>query len=144
MATSPASTYRIMTDSTWRVYPVKAFPAVLVTASILHTVHEFIIKLLWILYSNFYDNSPQMPQACTCHEGLAVVRCAKLWPDWITIHIYKENCAILINMMTSNDVKWNIFRVTGLFCREFTGHRWIPRTKASDAELWCFLWSVSE
>ena len=21
---------------------------------------------------------------------------------------------------------------------EFTGHRWIPRTKASDAELWCF------
>ena len=22
--------------------------------------------------------------------------------------------------------------------REFTGHRWIPPTKASDAELWCF------
>ena len=25
---------------------------------------------------------------------------------------------------------------------EFTGHRWIPLTKASGAELWCFLWSV--
>ena len=25
------------------------------------------------------------------------------------------------------------------FCGEFTGHRWIPHTKASDAELWCFL-----
>ena len=25
---------------------------------------------------------------------------------------------------------------------EFTGHRWIPPTKASDAELWCFLWSA--
>ena len=25
-----------------------------------------------------------------------------------------------------------------------TGHRWIPRTKASDAELWCFLWSAHE
>ena len=24
--------------------------------------------------------------------------------------------------------------------RGFTGLRWIPRTKASDAELWCFLW----
>ena len=26
----------------------------------------------------------------------------------------------------------------------FTGHcdRWIPLTKASDAELWCFLWSA--
>ena len=38
----------------------------------------------------------------------------------------------------------NIFRVTGHLCGEFTGHRWIPRTKASDAELWCFLWSASE
>ena len=25
-----------------------------------------------------------------------------------------------------------------------TGHRWIPHTKASDAELWCFLWSAPE
>ena len=41
-------------------------------------------------------------------------------------------------MMTSSN--GNIFRVTGLLCVEFTGHRWIPRTKASDAELWCFLW----
>ena len=23
-----------------------------------------------------------------------------------------------------------------------TGHRWIPLTKASDADLWCFLWSA--
>ena len=23
-------------------------------------------------------------------------------------------------------------------------HRWIPRTKAIDAELWCFLWSAFE
>ena len=26
---------------------------------------------------------------------------------------------------------------------EFTGDQWIPRTKASDAELWCFHWSTS-
>ena len=32
--------------------------------------------------------------------------------------------------MTSSN--WNIFRVTGHLCREFTGHRWIPRTKASE------------
>ena len=42
--------------------------------------------------------------------------------------------------MTSSN--GNIFRVTGPLCVEFTGHRWIPITKASDAELWCFLWSV--
>ena len=32
----------------------------------------------------------------------------------------------------------NIFRVTVHLCGEFTGHRWIPRTKASDGELWWF------
>ena len=42
-------------------------------------------------------------------------------------------------MMTSSN--GNTFRVTGLLCGEFTGPRWIPRTKASDAGLWCFLWS---
>ena len=45
-------------------------------------------------------------------------------------------------MMTSSN--GNIFRVTGHWCGEFTGHRWIPRTKASNAELWCFLWSTPE
>ena len=45
-------------------------------------------------------------------------------------------------MMTSSSCK--IFRVTGHLCGEFTGHRWIPRTKASDAELWFFLWSTHE
>ena len=37
-------------------------------------------------------------------------------------------------MMTSSN--GNIFRVTGHLCGEFTGPRWIPHTKASDAELW--------
>ena len=39
-------------------------------------------------------------------------------------------------MMTSSN--GNIFRVTGHFCGEFNDPRWIPRTKASDAELCCF------
>ena len=45
-------------------------------------------------------------------------------------------------MMTSSNE--NIFRVTGHLCGKFTGPRWIPLTKASDAERWCFLWSASE
>ena len=47
-----------------------------------------------------------------------------------------------LNMMTSSN--GNIFCVTGHLCGEFTGHRWIPHTKASDPELSCFLWSASE
>ena len=46
------------------------------------------------------------------------------------------------HMMTS--LNGNIFGITGLFCGKFTGHWWIPLTKASDAELWYFLWSVPE
>ena len=44
--------------------------------------------------------------------------------------------------MTSSN--GNIFRVTGPLCGEFTSHRWIPLTNASDMELWCFLWSATE
>ena len=43
-------------------------------------------------------------------------------------------------IMTSSN--GNIFRVTDHLCGEFTGPRWIPRTKASDAELWCFFFCV--
>ena len=71
-----------------------------------------------------------------------------------TVYLYRQaNCDNLsfrgcdmytwewIIMMSSNG---NIFRVTGLLCGEFTGDRWIPRTKASESELWCFLRSATE
>ena len=50
--------------------------------------------------------------------------------------------SVAIIMMTSSNE--NIFRVTGPSCGAFIGHRLIPLTKASDAELWCFLWSAAE
>ena len=43
-------------------------------------------------------------------------------------------------MMTSSN--GSIFSVTGPLWGESIGHRWIPLTKASDAELWRFLWSA--
>ena len=48
-------------------------------------------------------------------------------------------CWVNLMMTSSNG---SIFRVTGPLCGEFTGHRWIPLTKANKAELWCFLWSA--
>ena len=51
--------------------------------------------------------------------------------------VYPIRCCF--NMMTSSNK--NIFRVTRPLCGEFTGHRWIPRTKASEAELWCYAWT---
>ena len=38
----------------------------------------------------------------------------------------------------------NLFHVTGPLWGESTGDRWIPLTKAREAELWCFLWSMPE
>ena len=38
----------------------------------------------------------------------------------------------------------NIFLVTGPLWGESTGHRWIPLTKVSDAELWCFFVSLNK
>ena len=57
---------------------------------------------------------------------------------------YQEELAFSLHVHTITSSNENIFRVTDPLCGEFTGHRWIPCTKASDAELWCFLWSASE
>ena len=57
-------------------------------------------------------------------------------------YLYEDVRIVMIFIMTSSN--GNIFRVTGHVCGEFTGLRWIPHTKASDAELWCFLWFASE
>ena len=53
----------------------------------------------------------------------------------------KYHTEMRVDMMASPN--GNIFRVTSPLCGELTGHRWIPLTKASDAELWCYLWSAS-
>ena len=76
------------------------------------------------------------------HEGPANMESVSVaWRhNGIDVILIVKHSAII--MMTSSN--GNIFRVTGHLCGEFTGLRWIPRTKASDAELWCFLWSVPD
>ena len=63
-----------------------------------------------------------------------------LFPN--TFHHETTSLKMTTNMMTSSNE--NIFRVTGPLWRESTGDRWIPLTKASNTELWCFLWSAPE
>ena len=46
------------------------------------------------------------------------------------------------HMMTSSI--GNIFHITGPLFGESDGQWWIPLTKASDVEFWCFLWSAPE
>ena len=75
-----------------------------------------------------------------CRGCVYVVYC--LWKCVANIqrvYYYERVCHY---MVTSSD--GNTIRVTGPLCGEITGHRLIPLTKASDAELWCFLWSSPE
>ena len=100
----------------------------------------------WLDYRRIYaplglnELSVIVQTRCT-HETTCV-------PDlfWIVcgnaIHQEQNMASGTSHMMTSSN--GSIFRVTGHLCGEFTGPRWIPHTKASDAELWCLLWSVSE
>ena len=60
-------------------------------------------------------------------------------------HSLSDSCSTTrtcCDMMTSSN--GSIFHVTCCLWGEFIGHRWIPLTKASDAERWCFLWSEPE
>ena len=86
-----------------------------------------------VYHTNALKNSAHVVLACT-------LLCFVLpWYRSVLPEHFMGNSLI---MMTSSN--GDIFRITGLLCGEFTGNRWIPRTKASDAELWCFLWSAPE
>ena len=49
-----------------------------------------------------------------------------------------------VNMFHDDVIKWKHFPRSGPLRGEFTGNQWIPLTKASDTELWCFLWFAPE
>ena len=81
-------------------------------------------EVLFVYYEHFEEHWP-------CYNGTV------LYQGWLhdahTIMVMGQSCGF--PMMTSSN--GNIFRVAG----PLSGFRWIPHTKASDAELWCFLWS---
>ena len=98
----------------------------MVTLLLVGHCFEFILQYYWHVLTLYFI-------VCNRHKQ-PIYKLTSLQTnihDWVTI--------ITINTMTS--LNGNIFHVTGHLCGEFTGHRWIPRKKASDAELWCFLWS---
>ena len=68
------------------------------------------------------------------------------WPEFTRwkYHILVSATFTFQLQSTMTSSNGNIFRVTGPLCGEFTGPRWIPLTKASDAKLWCFPWFAPE
>ena len=84
------------------------------------------------------------PESCRPQMGPMNIAIREMYPlQWQQAwQRWRNQAKNTKSMMTSSN--GNIFRVTGHLCGEFTGPRWIPREKASGAELWCFLWSASE
>ena len=74
-----------------------------------------------------------------CKVGMMTILLGFQWIPFNEMHLKMSSLNFIMTSWNGN-----IFRVTGHWCGEFTGPRWIPRTRASDAELWCFLWSVPE
>ena len=71
---------------------------------------------------------------CTNCAGLSRTSTSKY-----ALHTMKYRCGesgktVCIFISTSSN--GNIVRVTGYLCGEFTGHRWSPRTQASDVCVW--------
>ena len=93
--------------------------------------YQNLTKLIWRACLKCSETSPSTPFR-PIHHISSIAALTLKYLDCILCHIYPWHDDV---------IKWNIIRVTGPLCGEFTGHRWIPRTKASDAELWCFLWS---
>ena len=77
------------------------------------------------------NNASHYTFACQLTNGWILLSIKRRWISGYAIQYMPWN-----NVMTSSN--GNIFRVTGHLCGEFTGHRWIPPTKASDADIWCF------
>ena len=85
---------------------------------------------------NFFNCSHAEPRAFWLNNTIT----AQVLTPWIVTYKHRQihdvsGPSSCIMMKSSNR---NLFHVTGPLCGEFTGHRWIPCTKASDAELWCF------
>ena len=100
-----------------------------------HLVHPHIIRRSMSSEVSFY-----------CHIyyniGIAAMIYASVY-EWMKIlskKIRKHE-----NLFGLDDViKWKHFPRYWPFVRAIHRTRWIPNTKASDAELWCFLWSASK
>ena len=133
--------------------------------------HSSVELWAWINYRIHVDLRDVITHACYNFMGRLAQLLLKLIPGWVIIsnvfyvitnHLpvpktqkwfnqsrllkdppfTNEDKVICHFIMTSSN--GNIFGVAGPLCGEFAGHRWIPRIKASDTELWCFLWSAPE
>ena len=108
-------------------------------SEILIEIHTFSFKEVYL-------------KICLEHDGVIKWKHFPCYWDFVRgIHQWPVNCPHKGRVMRSFDVFFDMHlkkqsskQSRCPLCRQFTGHWWIPLTEASDAELWCFLWSAPE
>ena len=113
--------------------------------------NEFIFNLGVSMYLFFYIHTLGQNRRHSADIFKTFTWKTHLYFDSNITEIYSQGSSCLCagtgsgnGLVTNRRWNGNIFRVTGLLCGKFTGRWWIPRTKASEAELWCALWCTPE
>ena len=102
------------------------------------------LLLYWSLY-NYTAHAADILTPTTAVQGVD----NHSWYFTALLYVYIHICSnisISIYREYRHDdvIKWKHFPRYWPLCGDFTGHRWIPHTNASDVELWCFVSSTPE
>ena len=110
-----------------------------------------IIETVECLYSFYiYWSKMEIDETVITTTARSITMAETNLSSRLRLHGVRTSCnpgggiSILFSYFMMTLSNGNIFRVTGPLCGEFTGLWGISHTKASDAELWCFLWPVPE
>ena len=126
----------VLSDAYWNMtFLLTKWPFELLTLSVLlefqycnTNVYMFLLFEYWL---------------CSRYNFRPVVTTYVVYIVLLCQHVF-GSCTYWFRMYAMTSSNGSMFRVTGPLCREFIGDRWIPLTKSSDVELWCFLWSSPE
>ena len=164
---SPSATRLGLRNSLPR-HAIMSFPRLyIVSSELVH--HEYWCKWPLSKVNNNQDETYQCAYDVYFRVFNAVVLCWWYFPKQIKRqdyiyknekrnHAFKNNqkctgriscfawCRHDMETLSAHDdvIKWKHFPHNWPFVRGIHRSRWIPHTKASDAELWCLLWSASE
>ena len=115
----------------WSAYSFN-FLCIMMIFWLTYTDLDYFISALYDKMCNLFNDAREELLCKIAFQVCIFFICS--WYCWSTA----DWSAIYLDTYHNDVINGNIVRVTGHLCGEFTGHRWIPRTKSSDAELWCF------
>ena len=130
-----------LVSSPWELlskYVRDTTPSLTLTWSQLWSVHLRIYRLTWVRsircrFCKSFKDIQYIPLNVHWGEFYPCSQSKDCPWQW---RIHDEWRWNLITMVTSSN--GSFFCITGPLWGESTGHRWLPFTKACDAELWCF------